>query len=167
MESQTFTETIHIIIPGLVVVIRCVQAYTHIDTQYQETYIISQPDSRTKSNIPPKCFSIERTTGSAFFGFEQPNVSGIEKDCSLQISQNRESQLDIAFEFEITRLVEISIGIAFRRSITSGAYRTYGKSPYTIGSAYIELFAIRQYGRIAVSPTGPNQKTCRQPSLSP
>ena len=56
MESQTFTETIHIIIPGLVVVIGSMQAYTHIDTQYQETYIISQPDSRTKSNIPPKCF---------------------------------------------------------------------------------------------------------------
>ena len=121
MEGQTVFERSHVVVSLLPGVVGRMYAYSQIAAQYEHADVVAQSNTCTEGYVVEKSFVVEFASGAVGVTFQQPNITGIDKGGTVQVAPDGEAILDVRFEFECTRLVEVPVDIVFGREITSGA----------------------------------------------
>ena len=123
-----------------------------IQTNHQEGQIITDTYTCTQSQAFEKVTQGKLSSRTCRVISQQPDITGIEESRSIQVAENRETLFHIGFQFDITRLIHITILDILAGCITARAQRTDRKGTDAVGTSDIELFTIRSHALIAIRP---------------
>ena len=160
MDTHSVLEVRYVVVFGDSCFVRYVQGYSPVEAKYKERQVVSDTQTCSQCNIVEELVERKLRIGTCFVFPHQPYVSGIEKQCSVQIAsekvgENAEAILQVGFQLDISRFVYVRIGCVFGRMKASGTDRTYRESTYAVGSSYVELFVIGSNGLVTVCQITP------------
>src|SRR5574344_210842 len=151
METMRIFESVNIIKSVLASFVRKMQSKSPIQTNHKHSHVISDTNTRTHSHLFKKVSGIKFSIFTILLFMDIPDITHIQKYCTIQITPNSWSIFQIGNKLNVTRLVyirELTISRRkFARSDTS-----YIESSDAIGSSYIELLIIRSFFRISITP---------------
>ena len=151
MKAECIPEGRSIKISSTVGRVREMQRITDVEPKDEHVHIVTKAYTGTRSDIVEKMFPFELSTGTCMIVTHKPDISHIEEDRSIQITDQSETVFGIRFELNIADLIDICIRIVTIGGKTSGTYATDRKSTDAVCSAYIELLAVRCLHGVAVT----------------
>ena len=97
---------------------------------------------------------------------EEPYVSGIYEECSVQRSGYGEAVFDVGFELECARSVEIIFGLSFGSFVAARAYGAHREGSHGVCSAHIELLGVWHLIGVAVGVSCTTCHACVEPVVA-
>ena len=163
MEGEAVLERRHVVVPFAAGVVGGVNTDTQVSAQHQHADVVAQSHTGTQGDVLEEGSAVQLATGTVGVPFQQPDVAGIDKGGAVQVAPDGESVFEVGFEFKGTRLVEVAVYFVLGRQLAAGAERAYGEGAYAVGSADVELFAVRHLFGVAVGVLGTHEHTAYQP----
>ena len=122
VESETVLETGNVVVALLVRVrIGGVQADAEVGADDQVTDVVAQSEACSQRDVVQEAFPFEFGSGTFGVFLQQPDVSGVEEDGSVEPPHDAEAVFDVGFQFEVARLVEVAVAVVRGRAVAGRA----------------------------------------------
>lgn len=146
--------------------IRQMQAHAPVKTDDDEVHVIAQTDARAQGHLLQRVLYLELATRPIVV-VQIPHITCIEEHSAVEIAKQPRPVLKVGQELDVARLVEV---IAFGRCgivVTARTDRAYGERSDAVGTANIELLAVRRILRVAIvhtipASTWPTKELCSE-----
>lgn len=77
----------------------------------QVTDVVAQSEACSQRDVVQEAFPFEFGSGTFGVFLQQPDVSGVEEDGSVEPPHDAEAVFDVGFQFEVARLVEVAVAV--------------------------------------------------------
>ena len=138
-------------------------AVAEIATDDDHTNVDTQADACAEGKITQESLSGEQSAGTIWIVFKEPYVTGINKDGTVEHTHDRKAVFGVELELERTGLVEVSVDLFFRRTVTARTKGPDGEGSDGVGSSDIELLGVGYFGGISVGMFGTDKDSRHEP----
>ena len=167
MEAQAVLEAGDVVITLFVRIrIGRVQADAEVGADDQNADVITQSEARAQGDLVQEALPFQLRAGAFGVVLQQPDVAGVEEYGSAELPEEPEAVFDVGLQFEIARLVEVSVAVVAGRAVAAGAQRTHREGPDAVGAADVELLAVRHHLRVAVGVAHADEQARCQPVVA-
>lgn len=166
MEGQGVAERRHVVVAFAAGVVRGMDAYAEVGANDEDVDVEPQAGACAEREVAQERRSAQAAARTQFVVLEQPYVACVEEYCTVQGTEDGEAQLGVSLELECARAVEILLGRAFRGAVAAGADAAHRECTDAVGSAYIELLGVRNFGGVAVGMRCSGRHAADEPYVS-
>ena len=135
------------------------QRHTTIQTQNQEVEVVTYTGTCSQRNLFAESLPTQLLFRCLFIFTQHPDVTGIQKDSTVQVTVNAETIFHVGFHPDISRLVQIEPFRSLCRPESTRSDTACSKRTHTIGASDIELLAVRCRICIAIRPDNSSSHT--------
>lgn len=160
MEGETIFEAFEVIESRTRRLVWGMQTNADIKTKNKEVEVVTQTCSRANRNVLEVVHG-ELTTGALGVLTQEPHVSSIKEDGTVERPEKTGAKFGIGLEFEVTRLVDVGI-LAVVATIASWTDGAHGEGTHAVGAADIKLVGIGRSSTVAIAIDGAGEEAGRE-----
>ncbi len=161
MEGQAVFEAGDVVPPAAAGFVGQVEADAQVGTHHEHVHVEADAQPGAHGQFLEEVFHLEFAVGAerlvVVVDLQQPDVAGIDKHGSLEVSQYGESVFPVGLELERARLVEVAVRVAGLGMETTGADGAHGEGAHRVGAADVELLAVGHAERVAGADGGSDE----------
>ena len=159
VECEAVLERGHVVIAAAAGLVRGMDANAEVGTKHEHVHVETQAETGAERNILKEILCRELRTGTQRVFLQQPHIAHVDKQRAVQETEYGEPIFGIQLDFKRTGLVVVAVGRTVG-VVAAGTYRPHGESAHRVGTAYVKLFGVWHFGRVAVGMLRTDESPC-------
>ena len=127
------------------------EGVTDVETEDEEVDVVTKAYAGAGGEVGEEVSPRELSAGTRGVVAQQPHVADVEEDGAGQVTHETETILGVGLQLDVANLINVGVGVIPIRGEATGADAADGEGPDAVGSADVELLAVRSGRGIAVA----------------